>query len=84
MRWHVLVTRLDHGFAARVLGQIAFVFAEGESTARSDAEVRALQISLEKGGWEQIRSLVWKEPADEARCWLKGDGWALSFDEPAA
>ena len=80
----LLVTRLDHGFAAHVLGQIAIVFAEGESNAQSDAEVRALQISLEKGGWENIRSLVWKAPIDEARCWLNGDGWALSFEEPAA
>jgi protein-L-isoaspartate(D-aspartate) O-methyltransferase len=80
----VLITRLDLGFAARVLGQIAFVFAEGESTARSEADVRALQNSLEKGGWENIRSLVWNAPTDAARCWLKGDGWALSFEEPAA
>ena len=80
----LLVTRLDHGFAARVLGQIAIVFAEGESNARSDAEVRALQISLEKGGWERIKSLVWNVPVDEAQSWLTGDGWALSFEEPAA
>ncbi|MEI9901767.1 MAG: methyltransferase domain-containing protein [Hyphomicrobium sp.] len=78
----VLITRLERGFAARVLGQIAFVFAEGESNARSEAEVRALQISLEKGGWEKIKSLIWKEPVDDAECWLEGDGWALSFDNP--
>ena len=80
----VLVTRLDHSFAARVLGQLAFVFAEGERTARSEAEVRVLQSSLEKGGWENTRSFVWNAPIDEARCWHKGDGWALSFEEPAA
>jgi protein-L-isoaspartate(D-aspartate) O-methyltransferase len=79
----LLVTRLDRGFAARVLGPLAFVFSEGESTARSDAAVRALQISLEKGGWETIKSLVWNEPIDDAQCWLTGDGWALSFEEPS-
>lgn len=80
----LLVTRLENGFAASVLGEVSFVFAEGESTARSDAEVRVLQSSLEKGGWENIRSLVWNAPIDAAQCWLKGEGWALSFEEPAA
>jgi protein-L-isoaspartate(D-aspartate) O-methyltransferase len=80
----VIVKRLDEGYAASGLGPVSFVFAEGESNARSDAEVRALQISLEKGGWEGIKSLVWKALVDESRCWLKGDGWALSFEEPAA
>ena len=78
----VLVTRLDRSFSARALGQLAFVFAEGERDDRSVTEVRALQISIEKGGWERIKSLVWKEPVDEAQCWFKGDGWALSFNEP--
>jgi protein-L-isoaspartate(D-aspartate) O-methyltransferase len=78
----LLVTRLDHGFAARVLGQLAFVFAAGESNVRSDAAVRALQISFDKGGWERIKSLVRNEPVDEAQCWLTGDGWALSYNDP--
>jgi len=64
------------------LGQVSFVFVEGEEHTRSDEEVRILQGSLEKGGWERIRSLVWNEPVDEAQCWLKGDGWALSFKDP--
>ena len=76
------VTRRSQGFAASVLGQVSFVFVEGEEHTRSDEEVRILQGSLEKGGWERIRSLVWNEPVDEAQCWLKGDGWALSFKDP--
>jgi protein-L-isoaspartate(D-aspartate) O-methyltransferase len=80
----LLVTRLDRGFAARVLGQIAFVFAAGDPSPQSDDDVRILQSSLETGGWEKIKSLVWKQPVDETRCWLKGEGWALSFEEPAA
>jgi protein-L-isoaspartate(D-aspartate) O-methyltransferase len=79
----LLVTRLDRGFAARALGQLAFVFAAGKSTAWSDAEVRVSQRSLEDGGWEGIKSLVWKQPVDAAQCWLKGDGWALSLEDPA-
>jgi hypothetical protein len=43
-----------------------------------------LQGSLESGGWDKIRSLVWNKTADEATCWCSGDGWALSFEEPAA
>jgi len=76
------VTRRNQGFAASVLGQVSFVFVEGEEHTRSDEEVRILQGSLEKGGWERIRSLVWNEPVDEAQCWFKGDGWALSFKDP--
>jgi hypothetical protein len=34
------------------LGQVSFVFVEGEEHTRSDEEVRILQGSLEKGGWE--------------------------------
>ncbi len=75
----LLVTRRSQGFEASALGQVSFVFGEGH--ASSDEELRNLQCNLQEGGWERIRSLVWKEPVDEAQCWLKGDGWALSFKD---
>jgi protein-L-isoaspartate(D-aspartate) O-methyltransferase len=76
----LLVTRRSQGFEVSALGQVSFVFGEGR--ASSDEELRTLQCNLQEGGWERIRSLAWKEPADEAQCWLKGDGWALSFKDP--
>ena len=79
----VIVQRLDNGYAATGLGAVSFVFAEGESSPSFD-QVGRLQSSLERGGWDKIRSLVWKKTADEATCWCVGDGWALSFEEPAA
>jgi protein-L-isoaspartate(D-aspartate) O-methyltransferase len=80
----VMVQRLEKGYAATGLGAVSFVFAEGESGESFDDEVGRLQSSLEKGGWDKIRSLVWNRTADEATCWHVGDGWALSFEEPAA
>lgn len=79
----LLVTRLEHGFAARALGQIAIVFAAGDRGDQSDADVHALQAALDKGGWQDIKSLRWNAPADSARCWLQSDNWALSFDPPS-
>jgi protein-L-isoaspartate(D-aspartate) O-methyltransferase len=79
----VIVKRLDEGYAATGLDPVSFVFAEGESSASFD-QVGRLQSSLERGGWDKIRSLVWNRTADEATCWCVGDGWALSFEEPAA
>jgi hypothetical protein len=79
----VVVKRLEVGYAATGLGLVSFVYAEGESGASFD-QVTRLQSSLERGGWEKIKSLVWNKTADEATCWCSGDGWALSFEEPAA
>jgi protein-L-isoaspartate(D-aspartate) O-methyltransferase len=76
----LLVTRRSQGFEASALGPVSFVFGEGH--AYTDKELRALQGSLQKGDWERIGNLVWKEPVDGAQCWLNGDGWALSFKDP--
>ncbi|MEI9899503.1 MAG: hypothetical protein WDN31_04465 [Hyphomicrobium sp.] len=79
----LLVTRLERGYAASALGPVSFVFVAGERDAGTGESVRLLKSGLESGGWEKIRSLVWNEPVEAASCWLKGDGWALSFDDPA-
>lgn len=77
----VMVTRREEGYAARVLGPVSFVFAEGTGSDVPQAEVRALEKSLETKGWEAVRSLVWRLPPDPARCWYAGSDWGLSFDE---
>jgi protein-L-isoaspartate(D-aspartate) O-methyltransferase len=80
----LMITRRSQGFAANVLGPVSFVFVDGENRAQSAEDIRLLQGALENGGWERIKSLVWNGSADDARCWLKGDGWALSYDDLAA
>jgi protein-L-isoaspartate(D-aspartate) O-methyltransferase len=77
----VLVERRHRGYAATPLARVSFVYADGD-TQRSDKHVGALKGLLERGGWDKIRSLVWNEPIDDAKCWFKGDGWALSYDAP--
>jgi protein-L-isoaspartate(D-aspartate) O-methyltransferase len=80
----LMITRRSEGFAANVLGPVSFVFVDGENRAQSGEDIRLLQGALESGGWEGIKSLVWNGSAEDARCWLKADGWALSYDDLAA
>lgn len=77
----VMVTRKDEGYAAQVLGPVSFVFAEGAGPDAPEAELQALDNSLEAKGWEAVRTLVWRSPPDPARCWFSGSDWGLSFDE---
>jgi protein-L-isoaspartate(D-aspartate) O-methyltransferase len=74
------VTRHTGGFAARWLGPVSFVCAEGRLSP-AGAEREALQAAFERGGIEFVRSLIWKESAAPGRCWFTGSGWALSYDE---
>ena len=47
----LLVTRLERGFAARALGQVAFVFAEGESSQKGKNR---------RPTFQQFRRLTWR------------------------
>jgi hypothetical protein len=80
----VLIRRKDEGYAAHVLGPVSFVFAEGEGTNPPQADIQALDKSLEAKGWETVRGLVWKSSPDPARCWFAGSDWGLSFDAVGA
>jgi len=77
----LLVKRLEAGYAATGLGPVSFVYAEGVG---EDVNVDSLRQSLARGGWQDIRGLRWKTPADAQRCWVRSKDWALSFDEPTA
>jgi protein-L-isoaspartate(D-aspartate) O-methyltransferase len=77
----ILVTRLSEGCAASAVHPASFVFAEGFAPKRGLEEIRSLQKSLRRGGWDRIKSLIWNRPVDGAKCWHIGSGWALSFDE---
>lgn len=76
----LMIEHRHRGYAATPLSPVAFVFAEG-GDRQSDEDAQALHALLRQGGWQKIRSLVWNESVDDARCWFAGDGWALSFDE---
>jgi protein-L-isoaspartate(D-aspartate) O-methyltransferase len=77
----ILVTRFDQGYAASAVHPASFIFAEGSAPERGVDEIRSLQKSLKSGGWEGIKSLIWKQPLDGADCWYAGPDWALSFNE---
>lgn len=77
----LMIRRRPKGFAAIWLGSVSFVAGEGV-LARPPEGSDALRAALRKGGEQRIRSLVWGQPASPERCWLVGNGWALSRDEP--
>jgi protein-L-isoaspartate(D-aspartate) O-methyltransferase len=74
------VTQYEKGLSARYLGPAFFVCAEGRLSESS--EVRdTLKASFERGGFEFVRSLVWRRPFLRNRCWFAAADWALSYDE---
>ncbi|MEF3365540.1 methyltransferase domain-containing protein [Methylocystis sp. 9N] len=75
------VERRPEGYSARVLGPASFVYAEGPLGAVDAGESARLRQSFEAGMLKEVRSLIWKLPAQEKNCWHVGDGWALSLDE---
>jgi protein-L-isoaspartate(D-aspartate) O-methyltransferase len=78
----LLVTRVKDGFAARSLGPVAFVRAEGV-LAVPDEENERLLATIQKRTARLIRRLEWREPvAAPERYWHIGSGWALGYDEP--
>ncbi|TRL28503.1 methyltransferase domain-containing protein [Methylosinus sporium] len=76
-----LVTRAGERFAAKSIGPVAIVQAEGDLVTAKDNE--RLAATLKKRTASFVRSLKWRKPilAPE-RYWYIGAGWALGFDEP--
>jgi protein-L-isoaspartate(D-aspartate) O-methyltransferase len=78
----ILITRREKIFAARALGSVNFVLAEGD-LAISQAENDRLFATLQKRTARHIRRLFWRETiTDAARCWHVGSDWALGSDDP--
>lgn len=77
-----VVRRVAAGYEARVLAQTSFIHARGEHP--DPAQDAALHAAFQAGGAERVASLRWREPADPARCWFHGAGWALCYDPPGA
>lgn len=75
-----LVERRAGGLAASWLGEPSFVSAEGV-LAGSEGERAALAVAFESDGAPSARSLSRGEDTPIERCWLRGEGWCLSYDE---
>jgi protein-L-isoaspartate(D-aspartate) O-methyltransferase len=74
------ITRQEKGLSAQCLGPAFFICAEGRLPEGSQARA-ALKSSFERGGFEFVRSLVWRQPFLRDRCWFAAADWALSYDE---
>lgn len=74
----LLATRRPEGFAAQILGPVAFVDFVG---ARDDDTDAALAEAFRKGDGQSVRSLRRDAHAEDESCWLHGDGWCLSRRE---
>lgn len=77
------IQRRSEGYAADALGPVWFVYADGPLGAVDVREDARLRRSFAAGAPKDVRSLIWKQSADEKNCWYVGEGWALSFEEIA-
>lgn len=74
------IERRGDAYAARAITPAYFVWAEGGFDVATD-ELARLRAAFERGGLEQVRSLIWKRPAPPERCWFAGASWALGYDQ---
>lgn len=77
-----LIERRGDTFPARFVSPAWFIACEGAAAKDAVAGDR-LAAAVAQGGADRVRSLRRGDdlPPPE-RCWLRGDGWCLSFDEP--
>ena len=68
-----------HGaeFDARGIMPTAIIPCEG---ARDPESEGALAAAFEKASWTQVRQLVRGGEVPEENCWLRGDGWCLTYE----
>jgi protein-L-isoaspartate(D-aspartate) O-methyltransferase len=77
------VRRRPEGYAANALGPVSFVYADGPLGSVDAGEDARLRRSFAAASPKEVRSLIWKQSADEKNCWHVGEGWALSYEEIA-
>ena len=80
----VLVTRLDQGFAARVLVRSPSSSPRAKAARRWTTRWIACRPALTRAAGKRSVASSGISAVDDAKCWFKGDGWALSYEEPAA
>lgn len=68
-----------HGteFEARGIMVTAIIPCENARDPESEA---ALAAAFEKASWTRVKSLVRGAEVPEERCWLRGDGWCLTYE----
>jgi protein-L-isoaspartate(D-aspartate) O-methyltransferase len=71
------IQRRGAEFDARGIMATAIIPAESARDPESEA---ALEAAFEKGGWDRVRHLVRGTSVPEETCWLRGDGWCLTYE----
>ena len=71
-----LITRDADGFAASVSWSTVIYPCQGASDPESEA---ALAAAFENGNVGEVTRLR-REQVDGKRCWLRGEGWSLTYD----
>jgi protein-L-isoaspartate(D-aspartate) O-methyltransferase len=75
-----LMRRRGDRYAARWISPVAIYPCAGARDRRAGA---ALASALKQGGAQLVRSLRRNDRPPSKRDWLSGDGWALSYHDPA-
>lgn len=70
------ITRKGDGFAARYLGHVYFIGAEGVGDESDEYRAR-LEAAFKTGMAETVATLLWSPNAMPQNCWFAADGWAL-------
>lgn len=76
------IERKDAGFAATFLCPVSFIFGVGGAGAADDDLTACLGRAFRSGNVRDVRSLVWRAPADPDRCWFHSEEWSLCYDPP--
>jgi protein-L-isoaspartate(D-aspartate) O-methyltransferase len=71
----LLITRSDGGYAARFVSPAAFIPMIG---GQDEATAVGLVEAFERGGWQNVQSLVADGRKPDESCWVAGNGWWLS------
>ncbi|MCJ7994877.1 methyltransferase domain-containing protein [Rhizobium cremeum] len=79
MAGYLLVQREKHGYAARFIESVSFVWAEGAQF--SDWASHARLRTAFADNWRAVRSLRWKQP-EQPDEWYSEDDWGLSTHPP--
>lgn len=75
-----LLTRVsEKSFAARLQGGVSFIGFQGASDAETSSRLAEL---LKRDGSKEVRALRADAHAREESCWLHGEGWCFSRQEP--
>jgi protein-L-isoaspartate(D-aspartate) O-methyltransferase len=72
-----VITRDGADFLARWVSGVAIYPCAG---MRDEQSERALVAAFEKGDWKRVTRLHRSDGLSDARCWLKGPGWSLTYE----